>query len=212
MPAALLLLAGTASADNFSFTGSFTEDDQLQLFSFTLASTSAVTFQTFGYAGGTNTAGQLISRGGFDPWLSLFDSSGLLIDQNNDGTGFVATDPKTGAALDSYFTEPSLTAGTYILVLTQADNGPNGPTFADGFHEQGNGNFTAALGCTNEIFCDGTFVDPYNNRTGNWAVDIDNASSASTVPEPQLVFELGGILLLVMVRLRRSAKTSVARH
>lgn len=207
---ALLLLASPAIADNLSFTGSFTQDDQLQTFSFTLAAPSAVTFQTFGYAGGTNAAGQTIPLGGFDPWLSLFDSTGSLIGQNNDGTGFVGTDPNTGASLDSYFVEPSLGAGTYLLVLSQSDNGPNGPTFADGFHEQGNPTFTTAFGCSNQIFCDETFVDPYNNRTGNWAVDIDNISAA-TVPEPQPVLLTGAILFLGMVKLRRRVRTEAAR-
>ena len=37
--------------------------------------TSTVTLQTYGYAGGTNAAGQVIAQGGFDPILALFDST-----------------------------------------------------------------------------------------------------------------------------------------
>jgi hypothetical protein len=176
-PAAVLavlgFLAGIASAADFSFTGTFSTDDQLQVFTFKVDTTSTILMRTWGYAGGTNVAGQVISRGGFDPVLSLFDSTGMLIGLNEDGTGFVAPDPNTGAAFDSYLTR-ILTPGTYTLVLTQSDNSPNGPTFADGFHEQGNPNFTAMFACTNGRFCDVTT----DNRNGNWAVDIDNVAAA----------------------------------
>ena len=148
--ALIAFLAGIASAANFSFTGTFSTDDQLQAFTFRVDSPSTVVARTWSYAGGTNAAGQGIPRGGFDPILSLFDSTGTLIGLNNDGTGFVATDPHTGAAFDSYLKMTSLAPGTYTLVLTQSDNGPNGPTLADGFHEQGNPKFTAMFACTKE--------------------------------------------------------------
>ena len=46
--------------------------------------------RTWGYAGGTNINGSLISPGGFDPILSVFDATGgllsssALIDSNDD--------------------------------------------------------------------------------------------------------------------------------
>ena len=83
-------VAGTARAAAFSFTGTFTTDDQLEIFSFVADSTSAV-MRTWGFAGGTNAAGTLIPDGGFDPVLSLYGpdlsllpSTGLL-NTNNDG-------------------------------------------------------------------------------------------------------------------------------
>src|ERR1700694_5566745 len=96
--AVLAFLAGIASAADFSFTGTFSQDDQLQVFTFKVDTPSTVLMRTWGYAGGTNAAGQMIPRGGFDPILSLFDSTGMLIGLNEDGTGFVAPDPHTGAA------------------------------------------------------------------------------------------------------------------
>jgi len=171
--AVLAFLAGMASAADFSFTGTFSQDDQLQLFTIQVDTPSTVLMRTWSYAGGTNAAGQVIPRGGFDPVLSLFDSTGMLIGENNDGTGFVAVDPHTGAAFDSYL-PLVLSPGTYTLVLTQFDNEPNGPFFSSGFHEQGNPNFSAMFGCTNGMFCDATL----DNRNGNWAVDIDNVATA----------------------------------
>jgi hypothetical protein len=81
--------------------------------------------QTWSYAGGTNAAGQTISAEGFDPIVTLFSASGTFFDSNDDdGSGHVGTDPKTGAAFDSWL-QDSLGAGTYIVALTQVDNFSN---------------------------------------------------------------------------------------
>lgn len=83
----LALLGATAAlADNFSFQGTFTKDDNVQLFTFNVGSTSTVTLRTWSYAGGVDAAGVTIPRGGFDPILALFDSTGAYINQNDDGT------------------------------------------------------------------------------------------------------------------------------
>src|SRR5215467_15619437 len=66
----LCLSTGISSANNFSFVGVFSQDDQLEFFMFTAPSAN-VTVRTWGYAGGTNADGQLISAGGFDPILSV---------------------------------------------------------------------------------------------------------------------------------------------
>jgi len=197
----LLATAGTAAVGaNFSFTGTFSQDDQLEIFKFTSTGGVAV-LQTWGYAGGTNAGGQSISAGGFDPILSLFGpgatlvASTPLIAQNNDGAG-VATDPATGFAFDSFLTA-SLSAGqTYFLVLSQFDNFANGPTFGGGFSEQGNGNFTpGAFGCGGTSFCD----NGADQRNGNWSVDITGnvtaASDTTGAPEPRYTLFLGAAFL-----------------
>ena len=81
---------GVAAAGNFSYTGAFSQDDQLEVFLFTAPSASTVV-RTWSYAGGINDAGQVILPGGFDPILTVFDATGglvagsSLIDSNNDG-------------------------------------------------------------------------------------------------------------------------------
>src|ERR1700739_1416457 len=168
---AFCLSIGVATAGNFSFTGIFTQDDQLELFQFTAPSASLVV-RTWGYAGGTNANGQVIAPGGFDPILSVFDATGgllsssALVDTNNDGAG-VATDPTTGAAFDSLLALSSLSpGGTYVLVLSQNDNAPNNSTYGDGFSQSGMGNFTAGeFGCGGTApFCDNTPAQ----RNGSW--------------------------------------------
>jgi hypothetical protein len=174
--------AGVGGGPNFSFRGTFTRDDQSEVFIFTAAS-SSVTIRTFGYAGGTNSAGTIIPAGGFDPVVSLFDATGslgpasLLLGTNNDGAS-VPNDPVTGNALDSLLVLNSLTpGGRYAVVISQADNSPSGPDFGSGFHEdQGGATFTSGLfSCGGVSFCDASPAQ----RSGNWALDILGASGAA---------------------------------
>src|SRR5689334_1345629 len=66
--------AGVASAGNFSFVGTFSQDDQMEFFLLT-APTASTIIRTWGYAGGTNAASSVIPAGGFDPWISVFDTT-----------------------------------------------------------------------------------------------------------------------------------------
>src|SRR5260370_3919029 len=212
---AFCLSIGVAAAGNFSFTGIFTQDDQLELFQFTAPSASLVV-RTWGYAGGTNANGQLILPGGFDPILSVFDATGgllpgsLLVGSNNDGAG-VATDSTTGNAFDSLLALTALNpGGTYVLVLSQNDNSASGPTYGDGFTRTGAGNFTAgAFGCGGTApFCDASPAQ----RNGSWAVDITNVRSAAditnngggAVPEPgSMRLFCTGLASVALLRRRR---------
>ena len=196
--------AGVASASSFSYTGSFATDDQIQEFLFSLSATSTVTTVTYSYAGGTNQAAASVSQGGFDPWLAIFDSSGVLQASDDNGTcGQVGTDSVTFACFDS-FISTSLPAGDYTLVLSQSDNSPAGGNLSDGYTRTGQTDFTSSFGCSNGEFCDVNF----DNRTPNWAVDIDNVASSSLpgggAPEPATFLLLGGGFAGILVLRRRS--------
>jgi hypothetical protein len=191
-----VLLFGTlAWGDTFSFIGTFPQDDQVQLFNLFVGAPSTVTLETTSYADGTD---------GFDPILALFDSSGNLIGQNDDGGSFVPADPETGAHFDTFLQIPSLAAGDYTVSVMQYDNFAIGPTLADGFARQGQGNFTGgAFGCGAGVaFCD-VNVDVNN---GNWAFTISGVNSANTVPEPSSLLLLGGGLLIIGAVARRHLK------
>ncbi len=100
---ALSVSSAVCRADDFSFTGNFNSINDVQLFTFSIGATSTVTLRSYGYAGGTNSAGTVIAEGGFDPILALFQGTGpgaVYIDQNDDGgSGQVPADSVTGAVL-----------------------------------------------------------------------------------------------------------------
>jgi hypothetical protein len=198
--------ADDARAGNFSFSGSFTQDDNVQLFNFNVGSTSTVTLLTYSYAGsadqnlfgppgaGTNSAGQTIPGDGFDPILALFDSTGAFINQNDDGGSNVPVYVATGARFDTFFTQ-TLNPGTYTVSVMESNNFANGPNLSDGFAQQGNGNFTGAAfgGGSNLPFFDATFTE----RDGHWAFDIlnvDSGSEVAAIPEPSTL-DLSSIVL-----------------
>ncbi len=194
--AAAVLLGGVmtmgvaqAAPQDFSFTGTFNQDDNVQLFHFTAGGASTITLRTWSYAGGTNAAGQTIARGGFDPILALFDSTGAYINQNDDGgCGLVAADSVTGNCWDTFFSS-SLAAGNYTVSIMEFDNFARGPNLSDGFERDGQGNFTGTFGCPSATaFCD--VSSPPNQRDNRWAFDILNVEGAiaqppvTSVPEP----------------------------
>jgi hypothetical protein len=205
-----LLAASLASAANFSFQGTLTRDDEVQLFTFSVGSPSTVTLRTWSYAGGVNAAGTTISRGGFDPILALFNSSGVLITTNDDGNFNVPADPVTGENFDTYL-QSSLGAGTYTVSVMQYDNFANEPNLSDGFLNTGNPTFTSIFGCSNGRFCD---VDGVN-RTGAWAFDVLGVASASVptppsgVPEPATVsMMIAGLGIVAFFGKRRYASVN----
>jgi len=182
------VVALPARAADFSFTGMFTQDDNVQLFNFVVGAPSNVTLRTWSYAGGVNAAGANIARGGFDPILALFDSTGALINQNDDGLcAQVGADAVTGVCYDTFLTS-MLAAGTYTVSVMQYNNFALGPNLANGFTRSGQGNFTTSFGCDDaqQQFNDVT-GDPGCGRDGHWAFDILNVEAAQTttgVPEP----------------------------
>lgn len=199
---AVLILSAVVTcslqAANFSFTGSFAEDDSVQLFTFVLETPTAVILRTWSYAGGTNAAGQVISRGGFDPILAVFDASGNLIGENDDGLG-VPID-LSGEAFDTLF-GLSLNPGTYTTSVMQYNNFAIGPSLLNGFTRQGQGDFTSsdvfAPGCGSVVrFCEVVESGQYRARDGHWAFDVLNVSSAVAIPELATLSMVGVALVL----------------
>lgn len=190
---------------DFSFNGSFTADDDVQLFEFSIDTQASVTLRSVGYAGGLNAAEESVSAGGFDPILTLFDADLNVIDVNDDGLPpNVGIDPVSGISYDP-FLESDLAAGNYTVALTQFDNFHDGLTddLSLGFGRDGEPNFTFTDG-----FGTAAFFNDFggNARTGNWAFDILNVSQASAVavPEPSCSLLLMTAFGMNFVRRKRA--------
>lgn len=212
--AATMLASSPAFATDFSFTGNFTQDDNVQLFNFTVGAPSSVTLRTWSYAGGVNAHGQSIARGGFDPILALFDSAGNFVAQNDDGgCGLVGTD-LSGECWDTFLTA-SLGAGDYTVAVMQYDNFANGPNLSDGFERDGTGNFTPGFsGCSaNQSSFEDVSGGAFCGRDSHWAFDILNVAEAvvvgNGVPEPStwamMLLGFGAIGASMRIRRRKEA-------
>lgn len=180
--ALISLSALSAEAADFSFTGSFTGDADVAQFDFVVGALSTVTLRSYSYAGGTMADGTVITAGGFDPILALWDGSGNLIEEYDDGPESVPSDPVTGASFDTHLIISGLTAGNYSATITQFDNFAAGTTLTDGF-TQSDAFFTASNGCSNGQFCDVAS----DNRTSFWAFDVlgvEDAGGPGSVPLP----------------------------
>lgn len=184
---AIVALLSPAFGADFSFIGAFAQDDERRQFSFTLNQPGTVLLRTWSYAGGVNAAGAQIEAGGFDPSLSLFDSTGLLLASNRDGgCDKVAADRVTALCWDALVSSP-LPSGTYQLVLTESENTAQGPYLTDPFVYDGAGNFTAAPG----VAAPAGFWDFSPNRRNNsYALDIRGVDSAQL----PLVLAIGALV------------------
>src|SRR6202046_4861227 len=81
--------ASAAPVGFLSYTGALSTPQSVFEATFTLTTPDTVTFQTWGFGGGTNAAGSVISPGGFDPLIALFSGSGPTATIVTDGSGDV---------------------------------------------------------------------------------------------------------------------------
>jgi hypothetical protein len=193
-----------ASSNTLSFAGNFANDNDVVLIPFALPTAAFVTFQTFGYGGGTNGAGNVILAGGFESILQLFDVPGGAV---HGGSMLPGPDPTCGprtpdpARLNfcfDVFAQMLLSPGDYILALTQNPNTTAGSTLAEGFIFDGDPNFAGGFF--------GTFSLPGDSH---YAVDI-NVADVTVVPEPGAALLIAPALLLIGVLKRRRSISRAA--
>jgi len=207
--AALLAVAACSLlADSLSSTGTLGTPESVFEETFTLTAADTVTFQTWGFGGGRNAAGQEISAGGFDPLIALYSGPAATATMYADGSGnpladadnllnppwsFVGNCPPAGTVAigtnqdcGDDFMQVALTAGTYTLLLSDANYIPNS-IYDNGTLSEGFTDFTAGVFQT----CDAS-VNACITPNGNYAVDIlsSNADLTST-PEPSALCLLG---------------------
>jgi PEP-CTERM motif len=195
----LWLAAPAAKADTIvlSSQGTFIADNDRPEFTFSLLTTSTLTFSTYSYNGGTNAQGMFISPGGFDPILTLFDADGIFIREFVNPTG-------PGDISEMFM----LDIGNYTLVITQFDNFAVG-NLADGFIYDGDPAFTSRFAAGGGG-AHAPFVDVNGNqRNGNYAFDVTiQGGSPEPVPEPATLLLLAtGIVGASSVALKRRKAT-----
>jgi|SRR5579872_2618110 len=167
LPTVLLISAGvlipSAHGGTISFVGdlradatflppgpSFTDGDYAQwaavVKDFHVSAASPMTAMTFSYGGGTNGAGNVIAQGGFEPYLSLFDSGGNFLASTFFGITCPSgahTNTNSNQCFDVLLDGGTLAAGDYQIVISAFENMSlaenNGAgSLADGFTGLGN--------------------------------------------------------------------------
>lgn len=113
---------------------------------FTVPIQESVRVVTFSYGGGTNGNGAVFLQGGFEPYLSLFDSTGAFLASTFFGIACppgANTNSSSGQCLDVLLDAGLLSAGNYQVAISAfanmslAENNGTG-TLADGFTGLGN--------------------------------------------------------------------------
>ena len=178
-----------AKAVAITYTGTFTTDDQVAQFTFSVPTSQSYTFYTTSYSGGANLNGTTSAAGGFVPVLSLFGSTGNILGS----AGASGNCSVAGMCNDDASLIQTLSAGNYTLALTEFPNVAIG-NLSDGFLFAGSPNATGDIcGVSGGTFLQSD-VAPCVQRNGNYAL---NVSSASPVPEPATwIFVLPGALAL----------------
>jgi hypothetical protein len=201
LAAVLFLGALPVSASTIVFQGTFTSDDQVALFGFTVNGNQPVTIQSYGYAGGTipgSPSAITFPSGGFAPNAILFDQTGTEILSDNGGhCGTTGADAVTGNC-DDPFVRDVLNPGRYTLALAVWDNVPVDGLLAGGFQHDGQAGFTCAEFGQPGNFCDVTTALG-TVRTGSYAIAVSGQSVVTPEPATLLLFP-GGCLLGLLSR------------
>jgi len=203
-------MAGSAGALDFDFSGTFTQDNDIDLLNFTVGMDSTITI--FSSSWGNEMGGDgFVAGAGFDPILAIWDAAGNLVNEQDDGHN-VGSTLSNGVAYshgtwDSYY-DAFLTAGSYTASIGQYANFANGSNLSSGFNYDGNPTFTQAYG--SQTYFNGVWSSG-DARTGNWDFHILNVAQAShnPVPEPSTILLMGaGLLGMVGYNRKRFSKMS----
>ncbi len=184
---AAMLLATSAHAAQFDFSGNIANHNDVVQISFSLASDATnVKVWTDSYLNGVN----------FDPITAVWSQAGSgwsLVEQNDDNPTIVPGLTK----FDSGLTFSSLAAGNYLFTIATYNNWANGTTLAQGFKFDSQTPIPLAI-----------WDQPAStvNMGTRYSVHLSGVDVAAPVPEPETyAMLLAGLGVLGWAR-RRQAK------
>lgn len=162
---------------------------------FHVSTTSLMSALTFSYGGGTNGVGSVIAQGGFEPYLSLFDSGGKFLASTFFGTTCplgAQTNTISNQCFDVQLDGGTLAAGDYQIAISAfenmsfAENHGSAFTLADGFTGLGN---------------------LFPGEDMHYAFDV-TLTSTTPVPEPLSAFLLLGGAAACLFHFKRKGRIS----
>lgn len=158
---------------------------------FSLVNPATITATTLSFGGGTSAspAHTVVPAGGFEPYLSLFDSGGNFLASTYLGTTCPAgAGSVLGSCFDVQLTSGPLAAGNYSLLVT---------AYANQSHAENLGTGTLADGLTGLGALNGS-------ENLNYALDLDRGVQPAVTPEPGsfALFLIGGAAILIGRRRR----------
>jgi len=169
-------MAAQSQALDFDFSGTFVNDNDVVRLYFTVGAPSTVTIFSSSWLTGDLFPGDSLQ--GFDPILAIWDSSGNLIAEQDDGV--------TGATLsngisyphgewDSYYSD-IFGPGTYSFTIAQFSNFAKGTNISAGFEYNNNLNdtnftFDEGYGGATQPLFNGDWDDS-DPRTADWAFHV----------------------------------------
>jgi hypothetical protein len=192
----------------WSFSGTFNVDEDIQAFQIELLEPQSVYIVTYSWGGGTQYANPndetellyTVPDGGFDPVVSIFNSSGQLIDWQDDASRWdcfqdvdsLVDGIDSGNTYQNLMYDAcmniSLDAGTYYAAVSVYDNFPvyswiDWETFDYNYEEYTFNEWLSADVTVGRICYDTNSIENFcsidgTSHNGNWSLDILNVDNA----------------------------------
>lgn len=166
-----------ATLVDYDFSGNFTKDNDVVIFDFTVDEASNVTVFSSSWV-----------TGGFDPILDIWDASGNLIYQQDDGHNVGSTESNgvmyAHGDWDSYYSV-SLAAGRYSASICQYNNFAVGTHLSQGFKYDNDPHFTYTQRFGTQPDFNGVLHGGNDPRTSDWEFHLLNVSKADVRPVPE---------------------------
>ena len=178
-----------AWATTYTLSGQLSNDLSVVEVGFSVGSTETDTFFTTSYAGGLNANGSTTQAGGFDPVLTLYTGAGHFLADGGGATvcnGSTNADSITGLCNDAYFTQ-ALTAGSYILAITEFPFYPNGDLLT-GFFSSVDPTAISDACSSSTPFLESDIV-PCLARTNQFTVNISPGLAGIIITQSQSILQ-----------------------